>query len=88
MCSYSMEQIFEDRISCIFMTIVKRRLHVLQSSLTSMISRYSEILKLMFELLNKEKNPRVIDNICAAVCRMIMASQTACPVEVVGFVLC
>ena len=43
---------------------------------------------LMFELLNKEKNPRVIDNICAAVCRMIMASQTACPVEVVGIVLC
>ena len=40
----------------------------------------------MFELLNKEKNPRVIDNICAAVCILIMASQTACPVEVVGIV--
>ena len=48
-----------------------------------MIRRYSEILKLLFELLNKEKNGRVIDNICAAVCRLILASQNAVPVDVV-----
>ncbi|XP_045193420.2 importin-4-like [Mercenaria mercenaria] len=42
-----------------------------------------EVLKVLFEILNKEKNTRVIDNVCAAVCRMIMAGHKSVPLDVV-----
>ncbi|KAJ8302474.1 hypothetical protein KUTeg_018870 [Tegillarca granosa] len=40
-----------------------------------------EILKCLFDILNKESNVRVLDNICAATCRMIMANKAGVPME-------
>jgi uncharacterized protein (DUF927 family) len=54
--------------------------HDKKSSLT--ISRhYDDILKNLFHVLQKEHNGRVLDNICAAVCRMIMANILAMPMD-------
>ena len=44
-------------------------------------SQYPVILKAFFDALNKETDPRAVDNICAAVCRMIMAKTDAVPLE-------
>ncbi|RUS88757.1 hypothetical protein EGW08_003474 [Elysia chlorotica] len=46
---------------------------------TLMIGQYNEILKTFFDVMNTEGNPRVLDNICAAVCRMIMHSPQNVP---------
>ncbi|KAH3769238.1 hypothetical protein DPMN_170487, partial [Dreissena polymorpha] len=44
---------------------------------------YAEVLKILFGVLNNEKNGRVIDNVCAAVSRMILTSQSNVPLDVV-----
>ncbi|KAK3691936.1 hypothetical protein RRG08_047945 [Elysia crispata] len=44
-----------------------------------MIGQYNEILKTLFDVMNTESNPRVLDNICAAVCRMILHSPHSVP---------
>lgn len=48
------------------------------------VSHIPEVLKVLFEILNKEKNLRVIDNVCAAVCRMITAGLHSVPLDVVS----
>lgn len=45
----------------------------------AMIGHYNEILKTLFDVMNTESNPRVLDNICAAVCRMIWHSPQSVP---------
>ncbi|CAL1538181.1 unnamed protein product [Lymnaea stagnalis] len=45
----------------------------------AMIGHYSDILKTLFTVMNAESNPRVLDNICAAVCRMVWHSQQNVP---------
>ncbi|KAK3601658.1 hypothetical protein CHS0354_038221 [Potamilus streckersoni] len=44
-------------------------------------SQYPEILKALFDVLSKETNGRVQDNICAATCRLVWAHQSAVPLE-------
>ncbi|KAK3085593.1 hypothetical protein FSP39_005824 [Pinctada imbricata] len=44
-------------------------------------SNYTEILKCLFGLLSKEKNGRVMDNTCAAICRMISTHKAGVPLE-------
>ncbi|XP_064641472.1 importin-4-like [Lineus longissimus] len=46
-----------------------------------MLPHYEEILKHLFHVLQREHNPRVLDNICAAVCRMIMANMQVVPID-------
>jgi len=46
--------------------------------------KFPEVLKILFEIINREKNLRVIDNICAATCRMILASEKHVPLDVVS----
>jgi len=43
--------------------------------------QYPDILKSLFDNLNGESNGRVVDNICAATCRMIMANKAGVPME-------
>ncbi|XP_059170198.1 importin-4-like isoform X2 [Physella acuta] len=45
----------------------------------AMISHYTDILKTLFTVMNAERNPRVLDNVCAAVCRMVWHSQQNVP---------
>ncbi|XP_071092179.1 importin-4-like [Haliotis cracherodii] len=42
---------------------------------------YKDILKMLFDILNKETNGRVMDNIAAASCRLIMANKDQVPLE-------
>lgn len=42
---------------------------------------YTKILEALFFILKQEHEPRVVDNICAAVCRMISANVTLVPME-------
>lgn len=44
-------------------------------------SHYPEILKTLHEVMTKTSNERVHDNVCAATCRMIMASKTSLPLN-------
>ncbi|GFN80012.1 importin-4 [Plakobranchus ocellatus] len=44
-----------------------------------MVGQYPDILKTLFAIMNSESNPRVMDNICAAVCRMIWHSPQSVP---------
>ncbi|XP_076111369.1 importin-4-like isoform X2 [Mytilus galloprovincialis] len=46
-----------------------------------LFSHYTQVLKTLFAILNKEGNPRVIDNVCAATCRMISTHKSALPLE-------
>jgi len=43
----------------------------------AMTPNYADVLKNLSELMSKEKNGRVIDNICAALCRMIVTNAPA-----------
>ncbi|KAL3859840.1 hypothetical protein ACJMK2_010031 [Sinanodonta woodiana] len=43
--------------------------------------QYPEILKALFDVLSKETNGRVQDNICAATCRLVWSHQSAVPLE-------
>ncbi|KAK0045008.1 importin-4 [Biomphalaria pfeifferi] len=45
----------------------------------AMLSHYTDILKTLFSVMGTESNPRVLDNVCAAVCRMIWFSQQNVP---------
>ena len=49
---------------------------------------YTEVLKVLFEILNKESNKRVIDNVCGATCRMIIASLNNVPLDEMSTVVC
>ena len=40
---------------------------------------YPEVMKQLFTILNKESNGQVIDNVCAATCRMITANKGGVP---------
>lgn len=39
------------------------------------------MLSVFSNLLSKESDPRVIDNLCAALCRMIISNVDAVPLE-------
>ncbi|KAI3355136.1 hypothetical protein L3Q82_018012 [Scortum barcoo] len=45
------------------------------------VSDYPMMLSVFSNLLAKESDPRVIDNLCAALCRMIMSNVDAVPLE-------
>lgn len=47
----------------------------------ALLQNYPQILKDLFDLMNQEKDRRVIDNVCAAVCRMIWTSPSHVPME-------
>ncbi|XP_064599081.1 importin-4-like isoform X2 [Liolophura sinensis] len=42
---------------------------------------YPEVLKTLFDVLGKESNGRVIDNICAAACRLVSVNSGAVPLD-------
>ena len=42
---------------------------------------FPEALQALFSLVTMETDPRCLDNICAAVCRMIMAQADAVPLD-------
>ena len=44
-------------------------------------SHYPAILDALFALLQREHEPRVVDNICAAVCRMIVTDIHKVPMD-------
>ncbi|XP_033729226.1 importin-4-like [Pecten maximus] len=46
-----------------------------------LISQYPEVLKCLFDILSKGNNPRLLDNICAATCRMIMTYKAGVPMS-------
>jgi len=46
-----------------------------------MTTKFPEILKKLFDTLSVESDRRCIDNLCAAVCRMILAQTDSVPVE-------
>ncbi|XP_049604734.1 importin-4 [Syngnathus scovelli] len=50
-------------------------------------SNYPTMLGVFSNLLSKEADPRVIDNLCAALCRMILSNVDAIPLEQVVPVL-
>lgn len=54
---------------------------LLANSGDKLFQHYTEVLKVLFALLSKESNPRVMDNICAATCRMIMTNKSALPLQ-------
>ena len=39
---------------------------------------------MLFALAQRRQNGRLVDNVCAAVCRMIVAQQDGVPLEQVG----
>ena len=48
---------------------------------------FQEVLHALFTLVTMETDPRCLDNICAAVCRMIMTQPDAIPLDqVITFV--
>lgn len=49
--------------------------------LDAMFRHYPEILQALFFLLERENEVRVVDNICAAVCRMICTNISKIPME-------
>lgn len=60
--------------------------HHMQLFLSDMCSRdYPMMLSVFSNLLTKESDLRVIDNLCAALCRMIMSNVDAVPLEQVYF---
>ena len=46
-----------------------------------MYRHFPEVLRALFTLVTMETDPRCLDNICAAVCRMIMAQPDAVPID-------
>ena len=50
-------------------------------SLSSPNSHYHDILQRLFTVAQSRRNARILDNICAAICRMIMAYTEGIPVE-------
>ncbi|XP_065913448.1 importin-4-like [Dysidea avara] len=51
------------------------------------VQHFPEALQALFSLVTMETDPRCLDNICAAVCRMIMAQADAVPLDQVVPVL-
>ena len=49
-------------------------------SLTT-FSHYQTILEALFVILSQNQPPRVVDNICGAVSRMVMANRNSLPLE-------
>ncbi|KAK7498967.1 hypothetical protein BaRGS_00009776 [Batillaria attramentaria] len=45
--------------------------------------RHPDILKLLIEMMQKEENGRVMDNMCAAICRMVWANGSNLPLDFV-----
>ena len=72
---------------CITLLLSKKLHFIIDRDLRRMIlpwhitRKYPNVLRSLFDLLNKEKDKRVIDNICAATCRMIMANITGVPMD-------
>lgn len=46
---------------------------------------FPEVLRALFALITMETDPRCLDNICAAVCRMIMVQPDVVPLDQVTF---
>ena len=66
-------------------TLVVKQIHT-QLFLSEACSRdFPMMLSVFSNLLTKESDLRVIDNLCAALCRMIMSNVEAVPLEQVKF---
>ena len=52
----------------------------------NLVSKYPNVLRSLFDILNKERDQRVRDNICAATCRMIMANIGGVPMDQVSVI--
>jgi hypothetical protein len=50
-------------------------------ALTQYFRHYPQILEALFFLLKREHEVRVVDNVCAAVCRMILTNISKVPME-------
>lgn len=59
---------------------IKMFVHVFRISLTT-FSHYQTILEALFVILSQNQPPRVVDNICGAVSRMVMANRNSLPLE-------
>ncbi|XP_026575306.1 importin-4-like [Pseudonaja textilis] len=60
---------------------------LVEHSREAMFEHYPQILALLSNLISQEKNNRVIDNVCGAIARMIMANPGRMPIEQVFPVL-
>ena len=47
--------------------------------------RHRDILKLLLEMMRAEQNGRVMDNMCAAICRMVWVNREILRLEYVSF---
>nr|XP_020497292.1 importin-4 [Labrus bergylta] len=52
-----------------------------QAAGSIVVSDYPMMLSVFSNMLSKESDPRVIDNLCGALCRMIMSNVEAIPLE-------
>ena len=48
--------------------------------------KYSDLLKMLFDMVSQEKDRRVKDNIVAAVCRMIAGNVGGVPLQEVSLI--
>ncbi|XP_069113686.1 importin-4-like isoform X2 [Argopecten irradians] len=54
---------------------------LIANSEEKLYSQYPDVLKCLFDILSKAENPRLLDNICAATCRMIMTNKAGVPMS-------
>ena len=54
---------------------------------TFVYRHFPEVLRALFTLVTMETDPRCLDNICAAVCRMIIAQPDAVPIDQVATIM-
>ncbi|XP_077982824.1 importin-4-like [Glandiceps talaboti] len=52
-----------------------------ESSGEALFPKYHEMLNILFSLVSKEQKSGVVDNICGAVCRLIMTNVNGIPME-------
>ncbi len=68
-------------VCCVLIHVLKHK-HDTHFFLSEVFSRdYPMMLSVFSNLLTKESDLRVIDNLCAALCRMIMSNVGAVPLE-------
>ena len=67
------------QITSVFMWPLSARFN----SLTN-LRKFPDLVKLLMEMLQRESDRRAIDNICAAICRMITTHIEGVPVQVVS----
>lgn len=54
---------------------------LIANGLPNTSSKYQEVIPMLFALAQRRQNGRLVDNVCAAVCRLIVAQQDGVPLE-------